>query len=595
MVVKERLQSLVDKTAEKTRLSENTYLIILSFVVGVSTGLGAVAFRWLILTFRDLFFGHGIAWLIPLVPLAGGLLVGPIVYFYAAEAKGHGVPEVMSAVALKAGVIRPRVAIAKAVASAICIGSGGSAGREGPIVQIGAAVGSTIGQIFKLSGDRVKILVGCGAAGGISAVFNAPIAGVIFALEIILGDFTIRTFSPVILSSVLASVVSRTILQDTPAFIVPPYELVSAWEIPLYILLGGLAGIVAATFTKTLYMTEDLFDYKLKIPGFLKPALGGLILGLAGLIAINLDYTGFHHMSAPAIFADGYDVVSSVLGGEGLWYTMLALMGLKILATNLTLGSGNSGGIFAPSLFMGAMAGGFFGYVVHMLFPSITAHPGAYALVGMAAVVAGTTHATITAILIVFEMTKDYRIMLALMVACVFSTLIARRLLNPSIYTMKLLRQGITLSGGRDVNLLDILRVGEVMRTDFKTIPMHTNLDMIYHYLEESKETTLPVVTPGGKLYGMISFQDLRTVLTKHEIDPLIIAADIASRDVVSITENENLNQAMEKFGRRDFDLLPVVSRTDSSSILGVLYRDDMTNYYNQQLMKRMVEKEERS
>jgi CIC family chloride channel protein len=594
MMYRDRLQSFLDKVGEKARISENTYLIILSFAVGVSTGLGAVLFRWLILSFRDIFFGHGIEWLIPLIPMAGGLLVGPIVYFYSSEAKGHGVPEVMSAVALKSGVIRPRVAIAKAVASAICIGSGGSAGREGPIVQIGAAVGSTVGQIFKLSGDRVKILVGCGAAGGISAVFNAPIAGVIFALEIILGDFTIRTFSPVILSSVLASVVSRTILQDAPAFIVPPYELVSAWEIPLYIILGGFAGIVAVIFTKTLYITEDIFDYKLKIPGFLKPALGGLVLGFAGLLAINLNYTGFHQLSAPAIFADGYESISSVLGGEGLWYTMLALVVLKILATNLTLGSGNSGGIFAPSLFAGAMTGGVFGYIVHSLFPGVTAHPGAYALVGMAAVIAGTTHATITSILIVFEMTKDYRIMLALMVACVFSTLIARRLLKASIYTMKLIRQGITLSGGRDVNLLDILRVGEVMRKEYKTIPMHTNLDMIYHYLEESKETTLPVITPGGKLYGMISFQDLRTVLTKHEIDPLIIAADIASRDVISVTENENLSEALEKFGRRDFDLLPVVSRADPSSITGVLYRDDLINYYNKQLMKRMVEREER-
>jgi CIC family chloride channel protein len=593
MINRDRFQEFIDKAAEKTRFSENTYLIFLSFVVGVSTGLGAVAFRWLILSFSDLFFGHGIAWMIPLVPMAGGLLVGPIVYFYASEAKGHGVPEVMAAVALKSGVIRPRVAVAKAVASAICIGSGGSAGREGPIVQIGAAVGSTIGQIFRLSGDRVKILVGCGAAAGISAVFNAPIAGVIFALEVILGDFTIKTFSPVILSSVLASVVSRAILQDAPAFVVPPYELVSAWEIPFYILLGGFAGIVAVIFTRTLYMTEDIFDYKLKIPGYLKPALGGLLLGFAGLLAINLNYTGFHHLSAPAIFSDGYEAVSSVLGGEGIWYTMLALVVLKILATNLTLGSGNSGGIFAPSLFMGAMAGGFFGYIVHSLFPTVTAHPGAYALVGMAAVVAGTTHATITSILIVFEMTKDYRIMLALMIACVFSTLIARRLMSSSIYTLKLKRRGITLSGGRDVNLLDIIKVGEVLRKEFKTIPMNTNLDMIYHYLEESKETTLPVVTPGGRLYGMISFQDLRTVLTKHEIDPLIIAADIASREVVTVTENENLNDALEKFGRRDFDILPVVSRGDTTTIIGMLYRQDLINYYNKQLMKRMVKGED--
>lgn len=592
MSVRDHIADYPRRIVEKLKFSENASLIALSFIVGISTGLGAVLFRWLILNFRDLFFGHGLNWLIPLVPMLGGLLVGPIVYFFATEAKGHGVPEVMAAVALKSGVIRPRVAVAKAIASAICIGSGGSAGREGPIVQIGAAVGSTIGQIFKLSGDRVKILVGCGAAAGISAVFNAPIAGVIFALEIILGDFTIKTFSPVILSSVLSSVTARAILRDTPAFIVPPYEIVSAYEIPLYILLGGFAGIIAVLFTRTLYLSEDFFDQKLKIPGYLKPALGGLLLGFIGLLAVKLNYAGFAHMSAPSIFADGYEAVSSVLGGGGLWFTLLALIVLKMIATNLTLGSGNSGGIFAPSLFMGAMAGGLFGTIVHSLFPTVTANPGAYALVGMAAVVAGTTHATITSILIVFEMTKDYRIMLALMVACVFSTLVARRLLPSSIYTLKLIRKGINLSGGRDVNLLEVVKIKEIMLREFKTIPMHTSLASLLRYLEESTETTLPVVTPDGRLYGMISFQDLRQILTKHEVDALVIASDIATTEIISVTEDENLKQALEKFGTRDFDLLPVVDKEDPTRIKGIIHKSYLLSYYNKRLMERMVKEE---
>ncbi len=395
-----------------------------------------------------------------------------------------------------------------------------------------------------------------------------------------------------ILSSVLSSVVSRAILRDQPAFIVPAYQLVSAWEIPLYILLGGFAGIVAVIFTRTLYMSEDFFDHKVKIPGYLKPALGGLLLGFAGLAAMNLNYAGFALLSAPAIFADGYESVSSVLGGGGIWYTLLALIVLKILATNLTLGSGNSGGIFAPSLFMGAMAGGLFGIVVHSLFPGVTAHPGAYALVGMAAVVAGTTHATITSILIVFEMTKDYRIMLALMIACVFSTLVARRFLHPSIYSLKLIRRGIKLRGGRDVNLLEVIKVGDIMQRDFKTIPMHTSLHALLRYLEESTETTLPVVTPEGRLYGMISFQDLRTVLTRHEVDALVIASDIATREIVSITEDENLNQAFEKFGLRDFDLLPVVEKDDPTKIKGVIHKSYVISYYNKRLMERMVAEE---
>ena len=228
--------------------------------MGGATALGAVGFVALIRSANSLFFGLtdqilteglgpvGFKWWLPLIPMVGGLLVGPIIYRFASEAKGHGVPEVMNSVARLGGIIRPRVAVAKTIASAICIGSGGSAGREGPIVQIGSAIGSTIGQVFRMSGDRVKILVGCGAAAGIASVFNAPIAGVIFSLEIILGDFAIKTFSPVILSSVVASVVSRSLLGDHPAFAVPEYSLVSAWEIPLYVVLGGLTGTFGMSF-----------------------------------------------------------------------------------------------------------------------------------------------------------------------------------------------------------------------------------------------------------------------------------------------------------------------------------------------------------
>ena len=260
---KEKLQKIF-------HFSETQILITMAVVIGLGTGLGAYFFIWLIVTCKDIFFGYSesmlagqagaIKWWIPAIPVVGGLIVGPIVYGFSVEAKGHGVPEVMDAVARKGGVIRPRVAVAKAVASAICIGSGGSAGREGPIVQIGSAIGSTIGQIFKMSSDRVKVLVGCGAAGGISAVFNAPIAGVIFSLEIILGDFAIKTFSPVLISSVIASVVIRSFLGNSPAFQVPDYTLVSAWEIPLYMVLGIVCGGVAVMFTQSLYYTEEFFD-----------------------------------------------------------------------------------------------------------------------------------------------------------------------------------------------------------------------------------------------------------------------------------------------------------------------------------------------
>lgn len=564
------------------RFSETQVLITMSVVVGLGTAFGAIFFIKLIEYFREIFFGYSeqvmtslvgsFDYWTPLIPMAGALIVGPIVYKFAVEARGHGVPEVMDAVARKGGIIRARVALAKAVASAICIGSGGSAGREGPIVQIGSAIGSGIGQLFKMSGSRVKILVGCGAAAGISAVFNAPIAGVIFSLEIILGDFAIKTFSPVLLSSVVASVVTRAFMGDHPAFTVPDYSLVSAAEIPLYMILGGLCGGVAVLFTKTLSGFETFFD-KLKMPPMLKPALGGLILGIIG-------------MYFPQVFADGYETIRLTLYGNMMVWLMLILIFLKIIATSLTLGSGNSGGIFAPSLFIGAVTGGAFGYFAHLLLPGITATAGAYALVGMAALVAGTTHAPITALLIIFEMTSDYRIILPLMVAVVFSTLVARRILEPSIYTIKLIRKGIFLKAGKDIAILQASNVSEVMDREFETIPTSMPLVKIMEKIESSKETNFIVLDKQQRFVGTMSLQQILGIITQHTLDYLVIAKDIASTDYVTVCPDDDLEVAQKRFALGDSPFIPVVNKEDPTLILGVLRRDAMVRFYNRKLVE---------
>lgn len=564
------------------KFSETQILITMSIVVGTGTAFGAIFFIKLIEYFREIFFGFseqvmtslvgGFDYWTALIPMAGALIVGPIVYKFAVEARGHGVPEVMDAVARKGGIIRARVALAKAVASAICIGSGGSAGREGPIVQIGSAIGSGIGQLFKMSGSRVKILVGCGAAAGISAVFNAPIAGVIFSLEIILGDFAIKTFSPVLLSSVVASVITRAFFGDHPAFTVPDYSLVSAAEIPLYAILGGLCGGVAVMFTKTLSGFETFFD-KLKMPPMLKPALGGLILGIIG-------------MYFPQVFADGYETIRLTLYGNMMVWLMLILIFMKILATSLTLGSGNSGGIFAPSLFIGAVTGGAFGYFAHLLLPGITATAGAYALVGMAALVAGTTHAPITALLIIFEMTSDYRIILPLMVAVVFSTLVARRILEPSIYTIKLIRKGIFLKAGKDIAILQASKVSEVMDKEFETIPTSMPLVKIMETIESSKETNFVVLDKQERFVGTLSLQQILGIITQHTLDYLVIAKDIASTDYVTVCPDDDLEVAQKRFALGDSPFIPVVNREDPTLILGVLRREAMVQYYNRKLVE---------
>jgi len=562
--------------------SETQILIGMSVVVGLGTGIGAILFIKLIEYFKELFFGSSAEVLtsflgefnywVALIPMAGGLLVGPIVYKFASEARGHGVPEVMLAVARKGGIIRARVAVAKAVASAICIGSGGSAGREGPIVQIGSAIGSSIGQVFKMSAARTKILVGCGAAAGISAVFNAPIAGVIFSLEIILGDFAIKTFSPVLISSVIASVVTRSFFGNHPAFDVPSYSLVSAWEIPLYMVLGSVCGSIGVLFTTTLHKSEELFE-KLKIKPMLKPALGGLMLGLIGIYF-------------PQVFADGYQTIRLTLYGNMVVWLTLVLIFLKIIATCLTLGSGNSGGIFAPSLFIGAVAGGTFGYFAHALLPGVTASMGAYALVGMAALVAGTTHAPLTAILIIFEMTNDYRIILPLMVAVVFSTLVARKLFEPSIYTIKLIKRGIFLKGGKDTAVLKANRVEEVMDREFETIPASMPLAQIIEKVEASKGTTFMVTDNQGKFVGVLSFRDMLGILTQHTLDYLIIAKDIATSDFVTVCPDDDLEIAFKRLNLKGFKLLPVVNKNDPTIILGVLRRENLTQFYNKKLIE---------
>jgi len=579
-----------EKIGQFFHLSETNILISLAIVIGIGTGFGALIFISLIEHARNLFFGYsadvlagllsvgegGYKWWIIVIPAAGGLIAGPIIFYMAREAKGHGVPEVMDAVARMGGIIRPRVAAVKAVASAICIGSGGSAGREGPIIQIGAAIGSTIGQVFKMSSNRVKILVGCGAAAGISAVFNAPIAGIFFALEIILGDFAIKTFAPVLISSVLASVIIRLFLGNHPAFDVPAYELLSAWEIPLYVILGIIGGCVAVLFTRTLGWLETFFD-NLKIPEFTKPAIGGILLGIIGVFY-------------PQIFADGYTTIHVALYSKMALGLLIILIFLKIAATSLTLGSGNSGGIFAPSLFMGAMAGGAFGILANIVFPNITATPGAYALVGMAAVVGGTTHAPITAILIIFEMTNDYRIILPLMVAVTFSTLVSRNLFEYSIYTIKLASRGIFLKGGKDLAVLKSIRTYEVMDRNYETIRPWTHLKDIVHKIETSRESYFMMVDDDNSLKGIISFQDLRGVLTTSGLQDLIIAEDIAHTDMVTVTPNDDLESVRNKFALQDMQLLPVVEPMSNNRIIGVVRYSDMMTIYNKRLIETFSE-----
>ena len=571
----------------RLRSSETVIGITLAILVGAVAGLGAVAFRWMIRGFQWVFFKGGATvfgfmgdYHVIILPALGGLFVGPFIYLLAREAKGHGVPEVMAAVAAKGGRIRPRVSIVKSVASSLCIGSGGSVGREGPIVQIGSSFGSAIGQWLKLPEDWIKTLVACGAAGGISATFNAPIGGIFFAQEVILHRFITPSFIFVALSSVIANIVSQAFLGSSPSFTVPGYAMVSAWEIIFYILLGIIAAFIAWLFICCLYKCEDFFD-TLKLPEYIKPALGGLFIGLIGLFYPDLLGVGYGAgYSVGGVFVEHGGVDKALLGELSLGL-LLTLGLLKIAATSLTIGSGGSGGIFSPSLFIGSMLGGAFGEIIHRLFPTSTASVGAYAMVGMGAVFAGAARAPFTSFIMLFEMTRDYKIILPLITAVVISTLIARKLSPESIYTAKVRRLGVELRILEERDIMKTIRVGEVMTRDFPTVPLKMSAQELLDRLERTGHHGFPVVDDEGRFCGIVTLSDVHTAMEKGdaELNDLTVN-DIANKSPLVAYPDQSLHEVLLRLGAKDYGRIPVVDRNDRSRLLGVLRRHDIIKAY---------------
>ncbi len=568
-------------------LASSQYLLIaIAALVGVGSGLASYIFFRLIVYFTDL--GGRLAplgsWRFSLYGAIGGLLVGPMIYFWAREAKGHGVPEVMEAVAVKGGRIRARVAVVKSIASAITIGTGGSAGREGPIVQIGSALGSTIAQGLRLTDDRVKTLVACGAAAGIAATFNAPIAGVFFALEIILGQFTAGTFSLLVVSSVTAAAVARWLVGNHPAFMVSPYELARPEELIFYVILGVIAALTAQLYSRTLYGLEDVFDNQQLVPDWVKPAIGGLLFGALGALV-------------PQTLGRGEDIISTALAGvmppigaltgqagSALLVPVLVLgaLGLlKILSTSLTIGSGGSGGIFFPGLYIGAMVGGAFGWVVHAIYPW-TANPGAYAMVGMAAVFAGMTQAPITGIIILFEMTQDYRIILPLMLSSVIATLLSSRMSEETIYTMKLARRGIKLRQGHLARVMASIPVSQAMTTPVSTVHPDMPLSSVISLMQSTRHNGFPVVEGDSRLIGIVALEDIRGTPLEGRLQRKV--REVMTTALVVAKPDDDLESALQRMTERDIGRLPVVSADDPTRLVGLVTRSDLLNAYQRRL-----------
>ncbi len=553
----------------------------LAVLVGLGSGLGAVVFRYLILWFTILFTGHhdyssaghaanhfvpGLGrWFLLFAPIVGGLIYGPLVQRFAPEARGHGVPEVMYAVSEQGGRIRPQVALVKSLASALCIGSGGSVGREGPIVQVGSALGSSGGQLFGLPESRLRLLVACGAAGGISATFNAPIAGVFFALELILRSFEAEYFGLVVLASIAANVVGRAAFGGQPFLALPAFRLVSLWEYPMYLGLGVLAAFVGVAFIRVLYGTEDVADRLWgSRPEWLRPAVGGILLGLL-LLAL------------PQMYGVGYPVLAAAIHGRYvLWFLLILLVG-KIAATSLTIGIGGSGGVFAPSLFMGAMLGTAYGMVMHLVAPGMTAPAGAYGLVGMGAVFAGAARAPITAVLIIFELTGDYRIILPVAFAIVVATEISRRLSRDTIYTLKLSRRGIDLSTARH-GIMQVLRVRDAMQQVPAPVSPDTSIAGLIDRLSDGRTEALPVVDEAGAQVGVVTRRELESALKAGTAD----TAGTLARWLPPLQPDQTLEEALSVLVDEPSGL-PVVA-PDSPVVVGWLTHVDVLRAYRKRL-----------
>jgi CIC family chloride channel protein len=568
------------KRIVRADFAEHFRLLLLAILIGIVGGFASIFFKFLIRFFQTLLWGDSSAllevatekiWFLTiLIPSIGGLFVGLLVYFGAREAKGHGVPEVMESVLLKGGVIRRRVSIVKALASSICIGSGGSVGREGPIVQISSSTASSIGQIFKIKGKGLRTLVASGAAAGIAGTFNAPIAGAMFAVEIVLGEFGVASFTPIVVASVIATLTTHFFIGDFAAFKVPKYTLISVWEIGPYILLGLISGLIAILFIKLLYLSEEKWD-KLKFPDYFKPALGGLIIGIIGL-------------KFPHIFGVGYESIDKALYNQIPFIFAFLLVFIKIISTSFTLGSGGSGGVFAPSLFMGAMTGNFIGQIFHYYFPNIISPPGAYALVGMGAVVAAATHAPITAIIIIFELTNDYKIILPLMLTCIISSFITINLKEESIYTLKLKHKGIIFKEGKEVNILRSLFIKDILSQDYKTFLNTQNIGEIIDQAISGRYSIFHIINKNNELCGVITLNQLKSgIYQKDLIDPLVIAEDIAVPGI-ELDYNDNLEKAMELFGKHDLEEIPVIK---NGKFIGVIKRRDLIEAYNNEITKR--------
>lgn len=564
---------------DRFKISEPARLGLIAILVGLGSGVGVWLFKSLIDLVHELVYVKALvlfssigSWGVLWAPISGGLIVGLILHFFIGEERHHGVAGIIEAVALAGGRLRYRRMPLKAIAAAISIGSGASVGPEDPSVQIGANLGSFVGQRLHLSDERTRSFVAAGAAGAIAAAFNAPIAGVFFAIEIIMGDFSSSSAGVIVISAVVSSTFTQAISGAQPAFRVPAYAFNSAWELPLYLVLGLLAGTIAASYVRLLYYFHDFFERWVS-QRWLRPIVAGVVTGVVGVFI-------------PQIFGVGYETIEKILYGVDLGVLfLLILMLAKLMVTSICIAGGFPGGVFAPALFIGAALGAGYGELVSKALPMLNLDPPAFAMVGMASVLAGSIHAPFTAILLLFEMTHDYRIILPLMFAVMVGMLISQRFDRDSVYQRSLSRKGIRLERGRDVEVLEGIRVYEVMQREVLTLQEDEPLEMAIWVFNQTRHHGLPVVNRLGELTGILTLQDVDRIEPEPRKKARI--GDVCSRNIITVFGDETIANALRYMGAFDIGRLAVVERGNPKHLVGWLRRSDVIRAYDQALTRR--------
>lgn len=600
---------------------EHAFLLPLAVLIGIVSAAAAVAFHELIHVIRnalyehlfrpEVLYGRGV-WLLVLLPAAGGLLVGLFSTYLMRQREGHGIIDVMETVMRSSGYIRPTVAIEKILTAALTIGSGGSAGAEGPIVQIGAGISSAVGQLFQVTRAHLPVLIGCGAAAGISAIFSSPIGGVLFTLEVILLDFSIRAFTPIVVASFVGYVTTQAIfhhidplgshaaifsaaqgLADVPS-------LLDLRSVPATLVLGVGCGFAGVMLTRLMYYSEEAIHH-LPIPRAMRPAMGGAAVGIMGVAYVTVfgwlllgtqKPFAFHQYPMPAFFGDGYGVIEALIGkdfylhhaaGE-LAALLVILCVAKIFGTCLTLSSGGSGGIIAPSLFLGATTGALLGLGLRAVDLDMGLGPGFYALIGMGAVLAAVVHAPLASILILSDVTGKHEVILPAMLACVAATGTARLVFKDSVYTLYLRQRGIQLGGGGDLSLLRRLTVEQVDLEPVASIDVRDPLEKLLELTSTSGATDFVALEEDGLYAGMVTADDLKTALLQREAIPLLTVGEMIRPELPCVANTADLASVLDTFSKYEVARLPVCLSHNPGRIIGLVSRRALMQRYQKAL-----------